>query len=64
MRRGAEAVLPRIPSLRGLCRYSGCDHVHEPGCAVKEAVEAGKIHRTRYENYLEMYEELKNKRRY
>ncbi len=48
----------------GTCRFLGCDHVHEPGCAVKEAVEAGKIHPVRYENYLEMYKELKEKRRY
>lgn len=48
----------------GTCRFQGCDHVHEPGCAVKEALEAGKIHKIRYENYLDMYKELKEKRRY
>lgn len=48
----------------GQCRFQGCDHVHEPGCAVKEALNAGEIHPVRYENYLEMYKELKEKRRY
>ena len=48
----------------GHCRFQGCDHVHEPGCAVKEALDAGEIHPVRYENYLEMYKELKEKRRY
>ena len=48
----------------GQCRFNGCDHVHEPGCAVKDAVEEGKIHKIRYEDYLEMYQELKNKKRY
>ncbi len=48
----------------GTCRFLGCDHVHEPGCRVKEAMEEGKIHQVRYKNYLEMYQELKNKRRY
>ena len=48
----------------GRCRFQGCDHVHEPGCAVKDALEEGKIHPVRYENYLEMYKELKEKRRY
>ena len=48
----------------GHCRFHGCDHVHEPGCAVKEAVEKGNIHRMRYDNYLEMYQELQEKKRY
>lgn len=48
----------------GACRFNGCSHVHEPGCAVKHAVEERKIHRIRYENYLEMYRELKEKKKY
>lgn len=48
----------------GMCRFQGCDHIHEPGCLVKEALEAGKIHPVRYKNYLDMYQELKNKKRY
>ncbi len=48
----------------GLCRFQGCDHVHEPGCAVKDALEKGKIHTIRYEDYLEMYQELQEKKRY
>lgn len=55
---------PEFSSFEGECRFQGCDHVHEPNCAVKSAVEAGKIHKVRYENYLEMYQELKDKRRY
>lgn len=48
----------------GKCRFNGCDHVREPGCAVKEALDAGKIHPVRYEDYLEMYRELQEKKRY
>ncbi len=48
----------------GQCRFLGCDHIHEPGCAVKHALDEGKIHPVRYANYLEMYNELKEKRRY
>ena len=48
----------------GTCKFIGCDHIHEPGCAVKGAVEMGKIHEIRYRDYKEMYEELKNRRRY
>lgn len=55
---------PEFDSYEGTCRFLGCDHVHEPDCAVKAAVEAGEIHEIRYKDYLEMYEELKSKRRY
>ena len=48
----------------GQCRFQGCTHTHEPGCRVKEALDEGKISRQRYDNYLEMYTELKEKRRY
>ena len=48
----------------GTCRFQGCTHTHEPGCMVKNALEGGKISKERYENYLELYGELKEKRRY
>lgn len=43
----------------GQCRFSDCAHVCEKGCAVVEAVEAGKISRSRHESYKTMYEEAK-----
>lgn len=46
------------------CRFQGCMHIHEPGCAVKRALSEGKISQQRYDNYLALYEELKEKRRY
>ncbi|MCR5639389.1 MAG: ribosome small subunit-dependent GTPase A [Lachnospiraceae bacterium] len=42
------------------CKFNTCRHVSEPGCAVKRAVEEGKINRTRYENYLQLFSELKS----
>lgn len=48
----------------GKCRFNGCDHIHEPDCAVKQALEDGKIHTVRYQNYLEMYKELQERKRY
>lgn len=55
---------PEFDSYEGTCRFQGCTHTHEPGCEVKQALEDGKISRPRYENYLEMYKELEEKRRY
>ena len=46
------------------CRFQGCMHIHEPGYAVKKALSEGKISQQRYDNYLALYEELKEKRRY
>ena len=55
---------PEFEAYAPECRFLGCTHTHEPGCGVKEALEQGKISRERYDNYLEMYNELKQKRRY
>lgn len=55
---------PELEKLEGRCRFQGCIHGREPDCAVKRAVEEGKISKERYENYLLLYEELKNKKRY
>ena len=48
----------------GKCRFNGCVHVNEPDCAVKAAVTEGKISELRYKIYTDMYNELKNKRKY
>lgn len=41
------------------CRFVPCTHTHEPGCAVKAAVDAGEISAERYSSYLGMLEEDK-----
>jgi ribosome biogenesis GTPase len=41
------------------CRFTPCTHTHEPGCAVKAAVDAGEISPLRYASYLGMLEEDK-----
>lgn len=46
------------------CRFKGCVHITEPGCAVKAAMEREEISRQRYENYVLLFEELKAKRKY
>lgn len=51
-------------SYNGRCKFNGCMHIQEPGCLVKEAVSNGTISQLRYENYRQLYEEQKNKRRW
>ena len=53
-----ETFLEFAPYLNS-CRFVGCSHTKEKGCAVLEAVRAGKIPRSRHESYLRLYEELK-----
>ena len=55
---------PEFAPFEDQCRFLGCVHVGERECGVKEAVEAGKFAGSRYDIYLLMYQELKNKRRY
>jgi ribosome biogenesis GTPase len=40
------------------CKYTSCKHTHEPGCAVKEAVEADEIAAERYYSYLNIYDSI------
>ncbi len=46
------------------CRFNGCLHKNEPGCAVKAALERHEIHSGRYENYLQMITELEQQKKY
>ena len=55
---------PEFREYEGSCRFLGCRHIHEPGCAVKEALENQEISKLRYEDYVSLYGELKEKRRY
>lgn len=44
------------------CRFVGCSHTREKGCAVLAAVRSGQIPRSRHESYLRLYNELKDLR--
>lgn len=53
---------PEFSEYEGKCRFDGCVHRKEPGCAVRKALEEGKISRIRYGNYCELFDELKNRK--
>lgn len=55
---------PEFQKYEDECRFVGCNHVNEPDCAVKAALAEGKISPIRYEHYIQMYQELKEQRRY
>lgn len=50
---------PEISQLHGECRFRTCNHVGEPGCIVSEAVGNGSIAQSRYENYVSLFNKLK-----
>lgn len=49
-----DGYFPEIAPLVAHCQFSDCTHIHEPGCAVRAAVEAGQVHPRRYESYLRL----------
>ena len=57
-RRLPETFREFVPYL-DQCRFVGCSHTKEKGCAVLEAVRRGDIQKKRHESYLRLYEELK-----
>ncbi len=55
---------PEMAEVFGECRFTGCVHINEPDCAVKEKLKNGGLSAVRYENYKMLYEELKKRRKY
>jgi len=51
---------PEMSGYEDSCRFSGCCHINEPDCAIKEKVESGEIAKSRYESYKELFNQLKN----
>lgn len=46
------------------CKFTGCSHRSEPECGIKAALKEEKIHPKRYENYVNIYQELKERKHY
>jgi ribosome biogenesis GTPase len=62
-----EAVADCFPEFRAYrdgCRFRGCTHLHEPECAVRDALEEGTIRRSRYESYATLRGEADDAPRY
>ena len=55
---------PEFAAFEPYCRFQGCSHINELDCGVKEALSEGKIHPVRYENYCQLYGELKDRKKY
>ena len=46
------------------CKFQGCSHINEPQCGVKDALTEGKISQVRYDNYVLLYNEMKQMKKY
>jgi ribosome biogenesis GTPase len=57
-------TFPEYHAYLNSCRFRGCYHQNEPGCAVKEGVSAGELSPVRYEHYLLFLSEIQQERRY
>jgi ribosome biogenesis GTPase / thiamine phosphate phosphatase len=49
-----DGYFPELRTLVSECQFSNCTHLHEPGCAVQEAVASGIVHLERYNSYVKM----------
>ncbi|KGF10220.1 hypothetical protein HMPREF1633_10730 [Tissierellia bacterium S5-A11] len=60
----AEDLALYFPEMKeglGNCKFLDCNHINEPGCAIKEKLAQGEIPQSRYENYCNLFKELKEK---
>ncbi len=55
---GMDIMFGDIEELTALCRFHDCKHQNEPGCAVREALDAGKLELLRWESWLKLQKEL------
>ncbi len=59
-----KTCYPEFEAYEGQCKFNGCSHIHEPGCAVKKALEEDKLFKSRYDNYVTYYKQLKEMRKW
>lgn len=56
LKENLQYTFPDFAPYLGNCQFHDCSHRAEPNCAVRMAVEAGQVEKTRYESYLRLYE--------
>ncbi len=54
---GVSAGFEDLVGLSANCRYADCSHGHEPGCAVRAAIESGELSEERYASYIKLKKE-------
>lgn len=57
LKENLQDAFPDFGDFLGTCQFHDCAHRKEPGCTVRQAVELGKIERSRYESYLRLYDQ-------
>lgn len=57
-----ELFFPEFKKYLNCCKYTGCHHISEPECKIKEALENNKISQERYNRYVEFFEMLKDRK--
>ncbi|MDD3386715.1 MAG: ribosome small subunit-dependent GTPase A [Candidatus Pacebacteria bacterium] len=60
VKNSVEDVFDKINNLSKNCKYADCTHIHESGCAVLKALEAGEIDREKYLNYIKLRKEAEH----
>ena len=59
-----NTVFRNFSSMSRIAGSGGVSHISEPDCGVKEALAEGKISKIRYDDYVEIYQEVQNRRKY
>lgn len=59
-----KEYFPDIALFTGKCKFNMCNHISEPGCLVKKAVENNEISKIRYNNYVAFFNELKGRKKW
>lgn len=64
LKENLQYAFPDFEAYLGSCQFHDCTHRKEPGCGVRQAMEEGKIEKTRYDSYLRLYEKASQIKRW